>query len=393
MIRLPIQQRENWQQTAREYGFKFHTMYGEPYWDESAYYQFSLQQIERDLEDPSEELHQMCLQVVDKVIKDDYYLKLFQIPKSYWDYIAQSWHDHSPSLYARLDLVYDGKSPAKLLENNADTPTSLYETGFWQWLWLEHQVDAGKLSRQADQFNSLQEKLVNRFVELAEFHQTGFMHFACCEDTEEDRGTVQYLQDCAAEAGLNHRFVHIEQIGVTETGQFADLQQDQINHIFKLYPWEFMLNEDFAESILTSNTQWIEPPWKTILSNKALLPMLWKLFPNHPNLLPAWFEHELHLAPENQSIVKKPLFSREGANISILASKTEQGSPLTTTDGPYGEEGYIYQQTQHLPQFAGNHTLIGSWIVGDQPAGISVREDSSPITQDLSRFLPHICVA
>jgi glutathionylspermidine synthase len=40
--------------------------------------------------------------------------------------------------------------------------------------------------------------------------------------------------------------------------------------------------------------------------------------------------------------------------------------------------------------FAGNHTVIGSWLVNDRAAGISIREDHSPITQDMSRFLPHI---
>ena len=164
-----------WQALAERLGFNFHTLYGQPYWDESGYYQFSLQQIENHLEDPCAELQQMCLQVVERVVNDERLLSKLQIPQAYWQAVADSWHSRQPSLYSRMDFAYDGKHPAKLLENNADTPTSLYETGFWQWLWLEQLVDAGELPQRADQFNSLQEQLIQRFAEL-EAEQPGFLH-------------------------------------------------------------------------------------------------------------------------------------------------------------------------------------------------------------------------
>ena len=140
MLRMPIRERPDWPKQAEEYGFKFHTMYGEKYWDESAYYQFTLKQIEQGIEDPTAEIHAMCLEVVDKVARDEQLLQRFQIPEPFWEMIAHSWRDREPSLYSRLDLAYDGIGSAKLYENNADTPTSLYESGFWQWLWLEQQV-------------------------------------------------------------------------------------------------------------------------------------------------------------------------------------------------------------------------------------------------------------
>lgn len=385
MLRITCDPRPGWQQLADKYGFKFHTMYGEAYWDESAYYQFSLKQIEDGIEQPTEELHQMCLQVVEKVVNDEALLRQFSIPEYYWSQIAESWQRKDPSLYSRLDLIYSGEGPAKLLENNADTPTSLYETGFWQWIWLQDMVDSRQISQASDQFNSLQEKLVNRFRFFNQQHQLNQMHFACCEDTEEDRGTVQYLQDCASEAGIDNDFVFIEQIGLSETGYFTDTQDNVIDTLFKLYPWEFMQREDFGEAIQGADVNWLEPMWKSIVSNKALLPMLWKLFPNHPNLLPAYFEEDLHLANESE-LVKKPIFSREGANISII----NKGDTIESSDGPYGEEGFIYQAFQSLPKFGDNYTLIGSWLVDDQASGISVREDKSIITQDLSRYIPHI---
>ena len=386
MFRMPCQPRKGWQQLANEFGFHFHTMYGEPYWDESAYYQFTLAQIENDIEDPTAELHQMCLAVTEDVVNSEELLTRFCIPEQHWDLVRNSWNERDPSLYSRLDLVYSGKGPAKLLENNADTPTSLYESGFWQWLWLSQNVDAGKLALHADQFNSLQEKLVHRFREIALHYNINQLHMACCKDTVEDRGTVQYLQDCATEAGLLADFVFIEDIGLADTGVFTDLQDAPITDCFKLYPWEFMLREEFGDVLEDAQVNWLEPAWKSIISNKALLPQLWKKFEGHPNLLPAYFSDETNTKSLSGKWIKKPLFSREGANVSII----ESGVESVLSDGPYGEEGFIVQAFEPLPVFEGNHTLIGSWLVDDMPAGISVREDASAITQDLSRYLPHI---
>lgn len=382
MIRQSITERPNWRDVATDYGFQFHTMYGEPYWCEDAYYQFTLAQIE-ELENTTAEIHQMCLQVVERVANSEELLAKFHIPKHCWEFVQNSWKTQQPSLYSRLDLVYDGKSPAKLLENNADTPTSLYETAFFQWMWLEDQINAGHLPQNADQFNSLQDKLIERFAEFKNQHGFSLLHFACCQDTDEDRGTVQYLQDCANEAGLANQFLFMEEIGLGEKGQFTDTQDQVISNLFKLYPWEFMFREIFSTKLTDAGVRWLEPAWKSIISNKALLPLLWEMYPNHPNLLPAYFAGESHNLTH---YVTKPLFSREGANIQII----DNGQEVCKVDGPYGEEGMIIQQFQPMPRFNDSYTLIGSWLVDDEPAGIGLREDRSLITQDLSRYYPHI---
>ncbi|MGK2946267.1 MAG: glutathionylspermidine synthase family protein [Candidatus Malihini olakiniferum] len=383
MKRINIIERLDWYEKAKEFGFNFHTMHGEPYWCENAYYQFTLEQIE-ELEAVTAELHQMCLQVVEKVVRSDALMTKFCIPKHTWEFIRRSWRSQQPSLYSRLDLAYDGKGPAKLLENNADTPTSLYEAAFFQWLWLEDKISARELPQNADQYNSIQEVLIARFEELRLNYGFGLLHMACCQDTEEDRGTVQYLQDCALESGLPTVFLYMEEIGLGEKGQFTDMQNQVISNLFKLYPWEFMLREMFSTKLEDAGVRWLEPSWKSIISNKALMPMLWEMYPNHPNLLPAYFADDDH--PALDSYVIKPLFSREGANIQIV----KEGQKIASVDGPYGEEGNIVQQYHPLPTFGDSHAVIGSWLVNDQPCGIGLREDRELITHDLSRFHPHI---
>lgn len=383
MQRIAVSERPDWREKATEYGFQFHTMYGEPYWCEDAYYQFTLEQIDQ-LEATTAELHQMCLKAVEKVVNSEALLTRFCIPKHTWDFVRDAWASRQPSLYSRLDLAWDGHGDAKLLENNADTPTSLYEAAFFQWIWLEDQLNAGNLPQGSDQFNSLQEKLIARFAALHQQHGFNWLHFACCRDTEEDRATVQYLQDCATEAGLPSEFLYIDEIGLGEKGQFTDQHDQIISNLFKLYPWEFMLREVFSTKLADAGVRWLEPAWKSILSNKALLPLLWEMYPGHPNLLPAYFADD-KTAPTLDKYVIKPLFSREGANIRII----EKGQEIARADGPYGEEGMIIQQFHALPQFGDSYTLIGSWLIDDQPAGIGIREDRALITQDLSRFYPH----
>lgn len=385
MKKIPISPRPHWQELADQLGFKFHTLYGEPYWDETAYYQFTLEQIENDIEDPTAEIHAMCLELVDRIIDDEISLKRLKIPEIYWDYIRTSWNNRDVHLYGRIDLAYDGKNPAKLYEYNADTPTSIYESAFFQWVWLEQCVELNLLPSGCDQFNSLQERLIDVFKKI-DIDEP--LYFCCCKDTEEDRGTVRYLEDCAVQAGSKTKFIFIEDIGLSPEGHFTDLEDMTIPSLFKLYPWEWLFLEQYGSAIADSDTRFIEPPWKSLLSNKGMLPLLWDAFPNHPNLLPAYFEEDAACASlfVQQNYVKKPLFSREGANITVFRKNK---SPLLI-DGPYNDSGYIVQDYLPLPRFGDDYTLIGSWIIGDQPAGIGIREDKSIVTKDTSRFLPHI---
>jgi glutathionylspermidine synthase len=165
---------------------------------------------------------------------------------------------------------------------------------------------------------------------------------------------------------------------------FTDLDERPILNLFKLYPWEWLMHEEFGKHLLEVSDKmfWIEPAWKMILSNKAILPILWELNPNHKNLLPTYFEYNKEFG---DNYVKKPLLSREGADI-VLNNGTvaEMGQPQG-----YGDEGFIYQKLALLPNFDNNFPVIGSWIVGGEAAGIGIREDAWLITSNMSRFIPH----
>jgi glutathionylspermidine synthase len=118
-----------------------------------------------------------------------------------------------------------------------------------------------------------------------------------------------------------------------------------------------------------------------LLSNKGLLPILWELFPEHPNLLPAYEIAE----PLGSRYVRKPKLSREGSNVSWM----EGGVAVEENGGSYGEEGFVFQATASIPDFDGNHPVFGVWVVDHEAAGLGIREDTRRITGNLSRFVPH----
>lgn len=387
MIRHSIAERENLPQIAKDFGFNFHTIDGDRYWDERYYYEFTLKQVEDDLEDPTKSIHDICMELVDEVTKSEELLEKLCIPKYYWDQVKHSWDNGQPHLYGRMDFSYDGKSHAKLLELNYDTPTSLYEAGFFQWQWLESMIRDGKLPEHFSQFNSIQDKLLEAFVHLKNIKALPEpLYLSATNESIEDQGTVQYLRDIAMYAGLKTEMIGLEDIGWNHDKQeFVDHQERNIPSLFKLHAWEHMFREEFGRFVPHSNTLFIEPTWKAILSNKGILPLLWNRHPKHPNLLETHFDPDPS-ASLRKGCVRKPFFSREGANVEI---NTDLGETVKV-DGPYTDAPYILQEFSPLPKFGDNYTLIGSWVVGNQPAGIGIREDNSLITKDSSLFIPHV---
>ena len=382
MERRAVRPRDNWQQVAAEHGFTFHTPDGERYWDESHAYRFTLREIEENLEDPAEELEQMCFEVVERAVADEDVLRRLAVPEMFRGYVADSWRNGERNLYGRMDFRYDGNGPAKLYEYNADTPTALYESAIFQWVWLEQAMEQGLVPEGADQFNSLHERLIDA---IGRFGIDGPLHLACARDTDEDLGTVEYLEDCARQAGLATRRMFIEDIGLSDDGRFTDTDDDPVRWLFKLYPWEWLMEEEFGSRIPGSDTQFIEPGWKAVLSNKGLLALLWEMFEGHPNLLPTFFEDDPKAASLGGRYVRKPLLSREGANIAFV----ENGRTVLDFDGPYGAEGFVRQAVAPLPSFEGRRPMCGVWLVASEPAGMGIREDEGDITTDDACFVPH----
>lgn len=367
--------RPDWRQRVEALGLVWHSADDQPYWDESAAYVFSKREIE-EVESATAELYRLFVAAGDHIL-DRGLLGRLGIPDFCHERIAEAWESEPRCLnHGRFDLGYDGSGPPKLFEFNCDTPTSLLEAAVIQWDWKEAVVP------DRDQFNSLHDQLVAQWRAIAPPEGRSMLHLChSAEPSGEDAVTVAYIADTAVEAGIPVALLTMEEIGWDQSERrFVGADNRHIDALFHLYPWEWLVHEPFAPQMIESmsSTLWIEPIWKMMWSNKAILPILWELFPGHPNLLPA--SHE----PLAGDHVRKPILAREGANIEIV----RRGETVERTGGDYGAEGHVYQALYRLPGEPGRHPVIGSWVVDGVPAGIGIREDGL-ITSNTARFIPH----
>ena len=390
MRRHTLTPRSHWQRSVERIGLTYHTLEdGSSYWDESAYWEFSAAEIDR-LEAATAEIQRLALAAGD-VILDRNLLSRMHIPEAAATAIHETWQSEPLALYGRLDLAYDGRQ-IKLLEYNADTPTALVEAAVAQWYWLEDCFP------HADQFNSLHEKLVAKWKDLLPYvsQPVYFSHGG----GEEDAMTIAYLQDTAQQAGLKTKAIAMRMIGWDGPAtRFVDLHGSEIRTIFKLYPWEWLLKDSFGEHALATmnslnakpvpdKVQWIEPIWKMLWSNKALLAILWELNPNHELLLPAYLDGPRSM----QNYVRKPLLGREGAGVTVFRNWawSEGAAVDANISGQAGADPCVYQALAPMAQADGRTAVLGSWLIDGEPAGIGIRESDGLITTNTSRFVPHL---
>ncbi len=386
------------------------------YWKESAFYSVPLDEVLM-LERAAVEIFDMFIAAGDHIVEHPEIMIKMGIPEYAWPQVIKTWNDEPAcqSVYGRYDIRFGGldhDDPAmrvpKVYEFNADTPTCLLESAWVQWNWLEH------TGQGTDQWNSMLERLTQAWtrnlglIEQRLGHKP-LVHFACSSEEEsgEDVLNTWYLRDACEDAGYQTKGIFMESIELRDDGRFYDDDGDHLDVIFKLYPWEYMVNEPYGEACFrdmdniglrdesgaySGGTVWIEPPYKMLWSNKGVLAVLWELYGDTElakYLIPTWFEGEQ--PAELTDYVRKPLLGREGANVVIYRG----GEATLEVPGDYGEEGFVVQEFAPLPEFpdpAGDttvHPVLGIWMIDGDPAGLAIRESEGFVTDNLSFFVPH----
>ena len=372
MERIPVTPRPDYREKIEQLGFDFHASY----WKEEAYYRLRTDEVNR-LEQATTEAYRMMCEAAHVIIEErpQWMEQILKIPPHICRRIRYAWEQDEPSLYGRFDFLIAPDGMPKILEFNADTPTSLLEASLIQWQWKE------ELFAHRDQYNSIHEALVQSWKDMYKPHSN--IHFVGALGNSEDTATLQYLASTAMEAGLSTRVMDIADMNLDE-GHFYDPGRERVTDCFKLYPWEWMINE--SEVGCLADIQWIEPIWKAVMSNKAILTVLYELFPNSPYVLPSFLSR-----PQFGIFCKKPVYSREGHNVSIVEVQDwNEQTRIAETEGDYGEEGFIYQAYVKPTSYQGRYPIIGSWVIGGEPAGIGIRENTQEITDNLSEFVPHV---
>lgn len=445
--------RVNYKERFKEIGFPYYdipSLDGTDYWVENRAMRLT-PYAAQTLEDAGNTLHQMCMDFVEEIVRTQNFPAEYNlsdeakrlITESYW--ISKKW-GFFDSFYARFDLAFrneiNGKLSVKLIEYNADTPTSTIESAIAQKVWLSEQPDEFKTKY--TQFNNIHDKLIEAWRKFILTYQKYYqeplelIHFVGDADEEENRedfSNLHYIAECArisyqqlqdegllqtAYPELNPEdrlgIMPIAAVGEDEMNGFVDPDNPEKRHfyfyddakerwgseennpmqaIFKLYPYEYMMDEPFFDLLRQYETIFIEPAWKMLLSNKCLLVELWKRHPHHPLLLEAYYDTDNSKEAQtllNKPHVKKARLAREGANVFIAKQDNGTNEYIGTTEfvDYYHDSGYIIQEYFFIEQFEGYTPIVGLWIIGNEAAGLNFRDDFNPITSNDSHFISHL---
>ncbi len=340
----------------------------------------------------SNELYDMFVEAAEYVVENDLFHEI-GIPFNLIEVIKESWeNDVHWHLYGRFDLAggIDDK-PIKLLEFNADTPTALFETAIIQWAMLKQ----NNLEEES-QFNSVYEALIDNFKRLVTLEEDvstfeerydgwNFL-FTSIKGNDEEEQTVKLLQHIATEAGFNTEFAYIDDI------EFSDEEGISYNDTsyelwFKLIPWEDIALEESDLAMLLTNiiknqkAIIFNPAYTLLFQSKGLLKILWDLYPNHPLLLESSFE-----PLEGQKQVRKPIFGREGGNITILDNN---GNPIESVEGDYENHKMVYQAYTKLAEDAEGLSYQAGVFYAYEACGLGFRKGGK-ILDNMSKFVGHV---
>ena len=324
------------------------------------------------------ELNHMCLVCTDLVLKNDSLLEQFGLPKWSWNKIRESWAMWQTSkltVSGRFDIAAKGRT-LKMIEFNADSAGTIFEAAVIQNKWAKAcGVDIGTSAGE-----DIEEMLLRQLVNVYD----NFVHIMIDTDPEEIMSAL-YIQQLLTKLGLGSKII-VGKDFYKENEKFYDDKGTEIKLIWKTWNWETLI-DDFGKNIqnnekklseifFSPNITVIEPLWKVVTSNKALMNVLWDQFPKHPYLLRS--EWELGEFFKNKPYVKKPIVGRCGENIEIV---NENGAKIEAKNGQFSNRDFIYQEVFDIQQHNGFYPIIGSWVIGMHSAGFGIREDSKRITE------------
>jgi glutathionylspermidine synthase len=380
--RLRVSTPDLFQRRLRDLGLMEAGPDGAPYWNTDAAYALAPQVSLKWLH-AADAVHEMCLKAIDALISARDYAPFGIESPAMITAIERSWHARETTFIGRMDFTLGADGVPKLLDYEADGPVCLPEASYLQWEWFEAWKQTGGKGH-VDQENLIYEKLISMWKKVP---LGGRVCIASGGDADGDgnpldtaeRFTAEYLAETAREVGIEPHLCGIGQVGWdTEALRFTDGEDKVLEILVKLYPWQWMEQEPNAEALPLSKTRFLPQPWTRLLADKALLAVLWRMFPDSPHLLPAALEAGALRVPA----VAKPRRGWDGLGVSL------PGEPTATDAGPL-----VWQAHCPLPVLDGVHAAPSVWMVDGEAAGLSFRESRAPITRIDARFVPHLLSA
>ncbi|MDX1561388.1 MAG: glutathionylspermidine synthase family protein, partial [Gammaproteobacteria bacterium] len=326
------------------------------------------------------------------VLSNDARLEPFNIPRALWPRIHQSWDNRrNQMITGRFDFSLSERG-LKVYEYNCDSASCHMETGKIQGKWAENYgCDDGE-----DAGEDLHELLTAAWQHS---DVDDVLHILQDADPEETYHSL-FMQQAMTEAGIESKIIRgLEGLTWQPDGSIADADGVPVKWVWKTWAWETALDQLRAECeddaveladpgrgrrpkqaprlvdvLLRSEVMVYEPLWTLIPSNKAILPILWSMFPEYPYLLNTSYELTDEL--RQSGYVVKPIVGRGGANISIY---DRNENLRAETAGRFDDRDQVYQQLFALPR-AGNYNIqVSTFSAAGRYAGACVRIDESDV--------------
>ncbi|MPY71030.1 MAG: bifunctional glutathionylspermidine amidase/synthase [Alphaproteobacteria bacterium] len=355
----------------------------------------------REVRRATNELHRMFLHATNYVLEDVDRLRRFNIPPALWPRIQQSWNNRrSQMITGRFDFSVSERG-VKVYEYNCDSASCHMECGFVQGRWASHfGCDTGRSAGEG-----LHEALVEAWRESG---VDDVLHIMQDRDLEETYHAL-YMKAAIEKAGIRCKIVRgTAGLQWGEGGRVCDADGVSIRWVWKTWAWETALDQirdDLADDeenlrlhrtidrdtqrprlvdvLLRKEVMVFEPLWALIPSNKAILPVLYAMYPNSRYLLNS--QYELTDELRRTGYVSKPIVGRCGANISIYNRHEDL---ITETPGQFDSQDQVYQELFRLPQIGDNNVQIGTFSVGGAFGGACVRVDPSLVITTSSGLWP-----
>jgi len=337
------------------------------------------------------ELYDMFVEAGEYIVENNLFHEV-GIPFNLVDLVKLSWEsDIHWHLYGRFDLAggVDG-APIKLLEFNADTPTALFESAIIQWAILKQNG-----LEEERQFNFIYEALLENFKrvvtlkesveEFEELYEGWKFLFSSIKGNAEEENTVKLLQHIATEAGFETEFGFIDEVEFDDSGIYFN--EEKFELWFKLIPWEdIAIEESDLAMLLTDiikNQEAIifNPAYTLMFQSKAILKILWDLYPNHPLLLETSYE-----PLDGKKQVEKPIYGREGESVKILEA---DGKLIAGQIGNYDNHKMVYQEYVELPKDEKGNSYQAGVFYAYEACGLGFRRGEL-ILNNMSKFVGHI---
>jgi len=353
----------------------------------------------REVKHATNELHAMFMDATHHVLQDDLLLAKFNFPPAIWPRLRRSWNNRrNHMITGRMDFSLSDRG-LKLYEYNADSASCYMECGKVQGKWAEHfGCTEGRSPGE-----HLHESLVHAWKKSG---VSNLLHIMQDNDLEESYHAL-YMQNAMQEAGIRCKVLKgFSGLAWDEHGAVVDQDGEQITQVWKTWAWETALDQlreqcddddvlghqpstegvatpRLVDVLLRKDVRVFEPLWTLIASNKAILSVLWNLYPNHPYLLNTQFELTDDL--RGKDYVSKPIVGRCGANIAIV---DRHHSVIKETTGQFEAQDQVYQEFFSLPHIGDYNVQVSAFSVDGRFSGAGVRVDSSLILTSGSDLLP-----